>query len=419
MTSEVCLMNSLAVVLAADSATTVQYYEKGRVEQRYFKSANKIFQLSDDHAIGLMIYNSASILGVPWEVLIKDFRRELGSKSFNDVNGFADELFDFIQKSQRFFPDSVRREKFCEFAISQGLQELLNIRENLDENKDYNVDEHIRFIKKTDIPTDLPYQEEEIEDLQNTTSGVISSEIAEYHKILEIDTSCLDELVSAIFQNALVAHGNDDNYTGLVFAGFGDHSIFPELVSYKRCEFWGTKFVARLQTSTRVDHNNQAVVEGFAQTSMVDTFVSGISFDAFAKIHEMMIVELREYSDSIERQLGGEISGFDKIEEMKKRIKGFQESLFGYMRTDHDGPLRRVIGFLPVDEMAELAETLINLQSLKEKVTKPSETVGGPVDVAAITRSEGLVWLRRKHFFDPAINSRYFRRQRSLFGADK
>lgn len=83
------------------------------------------------------------------------------------------------------------------------------------------------------------------------------------------------------------------------------------------------------------------------------------------------------------------------------------------MRTDHDDPLRRVVGFLPVDEMAELAETLINLQSLKEKVTKPSETVGGPVDVAVITRAEGLVWIRRKHYFDPSINSRYFNRRRS------
>ena len=40
--------------------------------------------------------------------------------------------------------------------------------------------------------------------------------------------------------------------------------------------------------------------------------------------------------------------------------------------------------------MAEFAETLINLQSLKEKVTKPSQTVGGPIDVAVITKSEGL-----------------------------
>jgi hypothetical protein len=74
-----------------------------------------------------------------------------------------------------------------------------------------------------------------------------------------------------------------------------------------------------------------------------------------------------------------------------------------------------VLGSLPVDEMAELAETLISLQSLKEKVTKPSETVGGPIDVAVITRSEGLVWIKRKHFFDPSLNSRYMQRQAATY----
>jgi len=44
MTAEVCLMNRLAIVIAADSASTVtQWTEKGS-EQRYFKGSHKIFQ---------------------------------------------------------------------------------------------------------------------------------------------------------------------------------------------------------------------------------------------------------------------------------------------------------------------------------------------------------------------------------------
>jgi len=80
---------------------------------------------------------------------------------------------------------------------------------------------------------------------------------------------------------------------------------------------------------------------------------------------------------------------------------------------EHALPLRRVLGVLPVNEMAELAETLINLQSLKERVTKRSESVGGPVDVAVITKSEGLVWVKRKHYFDISLNSRYLARQQA------
>ena len=83
--------------------------------------------------------------------------------------------------------------------------------------------------------------------------------------------------------------------------------------------------------------------------------------------------------------------------------------------SNHAWPLQRVIGALPVDEMAELAETLIMLESLKEKVTQPTESVGGPIDVCVISKSEGFVWIRRKHYFKSELNPQYFRRQEAKF----
>jgi hypothetical protein len=77
----------------------------------------------------------------------------------------------------------------------------------------------------------------------------------------------------------------------------------------------------------------------------------------------------------------------------------------------HFAPLNAVISGLPPSEMAELAETLVMLESLKEKVTQRTQSVGGPVDVAVITRSEGLVWIKRKHYFSAELNPRYFARQ--------
>jgi hypothetical protein len=52
---------------------------------------------------------------------------------------------------------------------------------------------------------------------------------------------------------------------------------------------------------------------------------------------------------------------------------------------------------------------------LKEKVTKPSASVGGPVDVAIITKNEGLVWVKRKLFFDAQMNPRYLYRQQAKY----
>lgn len=99
MTSEICMMNRLAAVLAADSATTVtQWTENGR-EERYFKGANKIFQISNKNPVGLMVFDSADILRVPWEIVVKEFRKSLSDKSFNHLEGYAEEFFLFLEEN--------------------------------------------------------------------------------------------------------------------------------------------------------------------------------------------------------------------------------------------------------------------------------------------------------------------------------
>jgi len=67
-----------------------------------------------------------------------------------------------------------------------------------------------------------------------------------------------------------------------------------------------------------------------------------------------------------------------------------------HCRTHHLIPLLEVLQSLGPREMAQLAECLIGLESLKERVTTSTESVGGPIDVAAITKDDGLVWIHRK-----------------------
>ncbi|NDE91434.1 MAG: hypothetical protein EB059_09945 [Alphaproteobacteria bacterium] len=74
---------------------------------------------------------------------------------------------------------------------------------------------------------------------------------------------------------------------------------------------------------------------------------------------------------------------------------------------------------LPIDEMVNLGETLVNLESLKEKVTRPSQTIGGPVDIAVISKGEGFVWIKHKHYFDLRINPRYAAKLGSMVQSDE
>ena len=84
-----------------------------------------------------------------------------------------------------------------------------------------------------------------------------------------------------------------------------------------------------------------------------------------------------------------------------------RDTLLDEMIISHSRPLRRVVGILPNDELGDLAETLISIESLKERVTSPEESVSGPIDVAVISKGDGFIWLKRKHYFDPKLNPRY------------
>ena len=38
------------------------------------------------------------------------------------------------------------------------------------------------------------------------------------------------------------------------------------------------------------------------------------------------------------------------------------------------------------------------------------ETVGGPIDVAVISKGDGFIWVNRKHYFEPDKNPQFFSR---------
>ena len=55
-----------------------------------------------------------------------------------------------------------------------------------------------------------------------------------------------------------------------------------------------------------------------------------------------------------------------------------------------------------------MAETLVNMVSFRKQVTMEAETVGGPIDVLVITKGDGPVWIKRKHYFKSELNHHFF-----------
>ncbi|HNS20691.1 MAG TPA: hypothetical protein PKH24_09335 [Sedimentisphaerales bacterium] len=81
-----------------------------------------------------------------------------------------------------------------------------------------------------------------------------------------------------------------------------------------------------------------------------------------------------------------------------------------FRRRQYTDPVMNTAASLPKDELAAMAEALVNLTRFKRRISSEPETVGGPIDVAVITKGEGFVWTKRKHYFVPELNPRYMAR---------
>ena len=97
MTAEVAVINKSAVAIAADSAVTTELLDsRGRLHNKIFNTANKVFALSKYAPVGIMIHNTMELGGVPWETLIKEYRKHLSTTKFDYLEKYADDLFEFL-----------------------------------------------------------------------------------------------------------------------------------------------------------------------------------------------------------------------------------------------------------------------------------------------------------------------------------
>ena len=94
MTAIVGVLNKHAVAIAADSAVTMGDTHK------VVNSGNKIFTLSKYHPVGIMTYNAADFMGTPWEIIIKQYRKQLGDSSKPHINDYIEDFINYLYKQK-------------------------------------------------------------------------------------------------------------------------------------------------------------------------------------------------------------------------------------------------------------------------------------------------------------------------------
>jgi hypothetical protein len=91
----------------------------------------------------------------------------------------------------------------------------------------------------------------------------------------------------------------------------------------------------------------------------------------------------------------------------QKQFDRLHANAIDYRRTEFWHPTVEMVSILPKDELAHLAESLVELTSLHRRVSRELETVGGAIDVAIISKTDGFIWVKRKHYFKPELNPQF------------
>jgi len=99
-----------------------------------------------------------------------------------------------------------------------------------------------------------------------------------------------------------------------------------------------------------------------------------------------------------------------------RHSEDFSSALIKHAKDVYTNPILTSLEYLGKTELAMMAETLVNLTSFKQKISDELETVGGPIDVAVISKGEGFVWIKRKYYFEKEINphfiAKYYKEER-------
>ncbi len=452
MTAEIAILNLQAVALAADSAITA--YPGGN--QKIFSSANKLFALSEVAPVGILVYGNASFMSIPWETIVKEYRCILGRKTFAKLHEYAN---DFCRFLEHHIGDRISDQQQLDYAVRLSQQIFSEIRQEIQQRIDKTiakaVEESGRFEIEKFAQMEHELTEEVVDEYHSRAKSAPAIEGAprEFERsvrkslrghLRSARASVFDQLhlrrglqqklnyiaVKAIcgFFDEVTRHPPSGFTSGVVVSGFGEQDFFPAIsrahvegMVQNRLKIHPDKHEVTLNP------DNQSAIVPFAQIDMVYQFMEGIAPGYLPYLHRSVVSHLEQYTDDLMRSL----SKHSNIETEKLRdvldqyhtqvADSFMDSVEGFGARFFSQPIMNVVAMLPKEQLAEMAESLVSLTALKRRVSSDEETVGGPTDVALITKGDGLIWIKRKHYFSPELNPSYFDRtsfRRKRYGSD-
>jgi hypothetical protein len=416
-------MNRSAIALAADSAVTI----RGPRAFKTFDTANKLFELIKGSNVGVMVYNNMVLNGTPWETIIKAYREEHSNFSAGHVSDYLDHFLQFVANSKYVLPP----EDDTHGAITIAFDGLVAVADQLQERYAEYVTQKGKIVK-TKLAAVLreicDEWEQLIDDMEDAPAAQklppralkaafnesLRNQTSDVFQAFDLSSTLINRLTNLSLRS-LPKEGPYESESGLVFAGFGAHQYFPS--------FSETAVTARLLGQTvyrtpefiEVSADAPGHIRTFAQDEPAIGWITGISNQTRSLIAGHWSQWVRKdlpsqlakrfpVDGTMTRALRNKIAK-EVLVLANERLGEFFNFMNAYEQIEFIQPMFDSVGALPKDELGLLAESLVNITSLKQRMSVHlSNTVGGAIDVAIISIGDGFVWINRKHYFDERFN---------------
>lgn len=415
------------MALAADSAVSVSTPAGLKV----YDGVNKLFELIKGRPVGVMIYNAAELSFRPWETIIKAYREERGASSFATLDDYVRDFREFIRSHPELFSPRQQDESLVRTLLSDLVTVRTNIVQNLQASIAKGRTPTARLVK-TAVAVEVrdywefarnayaldawPDQKPSIRTLGTQHRALLDTQIDEVFQSLPLTDALRANLRAGLLHRVFGRYEGDGQFSGVVMAGFGDSEYYPRLREFRTKSMHAGRLLYSdvPESSTDIGVSVPGDIKSFAQGDMIRSFTDGIQ----DQVRGEMIKFWSEWrSKSVAEAVGGDprlssLAPADRssVEEAIKELSTsavdrFLDHMARYEEASVKGPLLQSVAFLPKDELGAMAESLVNLTTLKRRVSiNEAQTVGGAVDVAVVSRGDGFVWLKRKHYFNQELN---------------
>jgi hypothetical protein len=382
MTCEVAVMNKRGIALAADSAVTLGNGKK------IYHTAEKLFCLSPAIPVAIMTFGAADMMNVPWETVVKIYAQKPGNRQFDTLDQYAKDLLSFIEGASSLFPpeDQKSHVEGAVRAVWSGLYRA-KLSERIGSNAGASESDKIAALTEI-VHTDHHVWEKEYSDLDGLGAEYgarvvkayedviahVEKQVFEGMKLPRTLKSDLRKTVSLMYGKQWF-HPADES--GVVIAGMGDAEPFPALIAYRVGTVAAGKLRYAKADEARVGAA-EAVVVPFAQRGTIDMIIGGIH----PRLRNKLIEDIERWMPN------GHKNGKAKNpERTEKKKKEFAEYMHKEILQDYDQPFMGAVAALPRQDLAKMAEVLVNLTAFLMRMSADKEeTVVEPIDPALLGR---------------------------------